>query len=392
MEGKRTSEAQGRVVGSEPAGPAELLRRSLTVAGKPFEHVYLESSFLIGADWPRLSQPITNVTALCNLIGIPVHLPEPVMRECEAHWIRDWGDRCLKEQATWRQLNERLKILGFADVAGLSLPTPEQILDQFRMQVRRTLEATQVKLSPLSPRNLESIFRMAIEYVPPFQRDQEGKGFQDTVNWVSVIDHVRASGLTRAVLIAGDKYFEDAAKWSRNNEHVDITILKSADAFTQAVVDHAAAGVRSNYQEQKTRAAAALERQRALLENAVRDKLDVSSLFVGFVKPTSVTSVDFAPVLPEHVQPPFPSPSSGESAVITFKVPAKAHVIIDRFESPPEPPLRVGEARPGLFGLPLPPSFRREEADVDTTLVGEAQAQFRDGDYTILDVPRIRLG
>ncbi len=61
-----------------------------------FHGIYLETNILLTCRWPVPSILLANLFKLATWWRIPVFLPEPVIQEAEAHWLRKIEDAAFR--------------------------------------------------------------------------------------------------------------------------------------------------------------------------------------------------------------------------------------------------------------------------------------------------------
>src|SRR5882724_12645984 len=88
-----------------------------------FKRLYLETSELVAAGWPRVSADLENVLKTTAAIEVPVLLPAGVQLELENSWSRERGERT---GAVWSKIRSlEAHFSGVRDMKiALDLPDP----------------------------------------------------------------------------------------------------------------------------------------------------------------------------------------------------------------------------------------------------------------------------
>lgn len=180
---------------AEPAPPSD------------FQGIYLDTNVLLrGPQWPLPSILLNNLLRLAEMCGISRFIPEPVLKEAEDHWLRGVQEGILGLSGAARQFERAAKPIEFK--TALEHPTPEILLEQYRNLVDASVKKYRIARTPFTRRTAEEVFGFATKYFVPFASKGEGKGFQDAVILLSVLDHVASSANDKAIFVTMDGGFD----------------------------------------------------------------------------------------------------------------------------------------------------------------------------------------
>lgn len=175
-------------------------------ASPDFQGVYLDTNVLMrGQQWPLPSILLNNFLRLAELCGINRYLPEPVLKEAEEHWLREVKDAITSLSRAVGQLERLAKPVGCEPT--LEHPSVEILLEKYRTLVDAAVKKYDITRTPFTNRTVEEVFGFATKYLLPFGPKGEGKGFQDAVILLSILDHLNTSPTNKAIFITSDKDF-----------------------------------------------------------------------------------------------------------------------------------------------------------------------------------------
>lgn len=134
------------------------------------------------------------------MVGLRVYLPQPVERELEEQFVRDFVTGVDKTRGQLRGLDQHLERIRYrADQ--FEFPTVKEVRDRYRAAAVAIRSGLKLNDSPASERPASLFFEMAITKMPPF--DAQGRGTPNAHICMAVIDHARARGEV-AVLVTGE--------------------------------------------------------------------------------------------------------------------------------------------------------------------------------------------
>ncbi len=171
-----------------------------------FEGIYLDTNVLVAQGWPSPSILLNNVLRYASWWGIQILLPDPVIKEAEDHWLRDVKRGIFEFNGAHKNL-QRLASPIPCEVKGEHTPV-EKLLEEYRVKVAEKIKEYAIIRVPFTKRSLEEIFDFATKYVLPFVFDAKGKGFQDAVILLSILDHLNEFPEAAAIFISADNDFK----------------------------------------------------------------------------------------------------------------------------------------------------------------------------------------
>ncbi len=171
-----------------------------------FHRIYLDTNVLLrGRGWPAPSILLNNLLRLAGLCGIDRFVPEPVLKEAEEHWLRGLKEGASKLLSAKRDLHRSATPI-HCDIT-LEHPPIENLLADYRKKVGDAVKEYGIQRTPFTKRTVEEIFGFATKYLLPFAHNAEGKGFQDAVILLSILDHLNLSPGANAVFVTADTDF-----------------------------------------------------------------------------------------------------------------------------------------------------------------------------------------
>jgi PIN domain len=173
-----------------------------TMPAPDFNAIYFDSNELLANGWPSPSVQLANFLYIGRSWGVVSFIPLPVLEETEAHW-----ERTLETQIA-RLASARKELERLSRPAECNVKTTHASLDKMRVQYYAVREETRrrfrIDTIPYSIQSAEFFFRHATKYVLPFEKDGEGKGFQDAVIVQSVLEHLHSRSGLKAILLTKD--------------------------------------------------------------------------------------------------------------------------------------------------------------------------------------------
>ena len=167
-----------------------------------YNSIYFDSNELLSNGWPDLSVKLSNLLYVGRGWGIQPFIPEAVLDETESHWWRAVEARTSSLDSAKKEI-ERLArpIECYVNIEQTNL---EELRSRYQLYREQTLEDYGIKVVPYPDRRVEFFFQRATRYLMPFEKQGEGKGFQDAVILQSVLEHLQANPELRGVLLTKD--------------------------------------------------------------------------------------------------------------------------------------------------------------------------------------------
>ena len=173
-----------------------------------FNAIYFDSNILIGYRWPATTRPeLHNLLRFASWWNIPTFFPDAVLHEVEAHWRREFEKAASQLKSAARKLS-RATVPAASEVVATYLPAGT-VIERFGQASTEAIAQLGIRRVEFPQRSAQELFRFATTYEKPFSVDGEGKGFQDVVILLSVLDHVRDHDDVRGVLVTDDGDFKN---------------------------------------------------------------------------------------------------------------------------------------------------------------------------------------
>jgi PIN domain len=184
---------------------------SLTTARESFwmirmvSRVYFDTNVLQAAGWPRLSPALKNLFELARTLKVRLFFPQVVKMELEKHWLKKLNEHRSSANSGLRQLRSHLLEVIQVSVPELEPLDEEKVKNDYREFTKALENKWNIETVPLTER-LDVLVEMAVNERPPFAKEGKGKGFQDAVIYLSMLDHL--GGTREAVFLSNDGGFE----------------------------------------------------------------------------------------------------------------------------------------------------------------------------------------
>lgn len=348
-----------------------------------FKRIYFDTSVLVAENWPRLSAKLRSCLELARLFKIRVCLPDVVEQELEARWLR-YYDEAFGEA---KRKIDKLERYVLGNKVEVNIPPRDQILEIYRCQARDAKNANYIESIPLTKAPLEKFVEMAVNRHLPFE--DEGKGFQDAVIYLSILDHLDDATGDNAVFVARDKVYDDAdvAKLAIGR-NLHIKVFESVERLHDALTERLDKTVRKLYEDDWRKAREALEAKRSEIESFISTNLEIPESAFPFIgKVTSIQRVQLGTI--EKVVTPNPlKRKEGEQVEIYFEAQIDLHVTIESYsmDYPKDRMLKVGQqalavSLPGLAEALAALSIR-EQKIVQKVVILEATANYVGNQYS----------
>jgi len=167
-----------------------------------YNAIYFDSNELLANGWPDPSPRLGNFLHVERGWNIRAFIPAPVLDETEAHW-RSAVEHQATQLTTAKKEFERHSRPIVCDVS-VEAPAIEDLRNQYRLCREEILKRFEIGVIPYSNCSIEFFFQRATNYIMPFEKEREGKGFQDAVIMQSVLEHLHSDGELRGLLITKD--------------------------------------------------------------------------------------------------------------------------------------------------------------------------------------------
>jgi hypothetical protein len=201
--------------------------------------VYFDSNILICAGWPFPSTQLLETVRLAQAADLDVCLPDLVLREVTAHWLRDL-------QAARQHLADKVKAFN-RDTFGMSdMALPIRLLKTDELlagYVEHTKKLTDMfRVVPTKDRPASFYTELALRRGGAF--GEKGKGFHDTIILMGILEDMSERNYTHAIIVSKDGGFRlDGVKHLANTAKVVLTVIESLASLEKPVNDELSAKV-----------------------------------------------------------------------------------------------------------------------------------------------------
>jgi hypothetical protein len=198
-----------------------------------FRGIYVDTNILLrGQGWPSPSILLNNLFRLAAWWGIYRFLPEPVLTEAEEHWLRGLKDGVSRLSSATKEL-QRLASPVVCETK-TEHPSVESLREEYGNRVNAAVKDYDIIRTPFTKRTVEETFGLATRYVLPFGDKAEGRGFQDAVILLSILDHLNSFSQAKAIFVTSDGDFK-AVDFKKFLPGFDSTRLRIIDTLDAAV-------------------------------------------------------------------------------------------------------------------------------------------------------------
>lgn len=357
----------------------------------PFTRIYFDTNVLIAANWPKPSAALERLLDLARLVKVGVFLPKAVEDELEVHWNRLFDEKHTKAK---RSVSDLKKHTAQSDAtADDLLPKKDAALATYRKNVKSLKSQWKIETVPLTVRPTDELFRMAICDEPPFQ--ERDVGFQDTVIYLSVVDHlVKESGHVGA-FISQDGIFSDPRVLDHAKATgVSIEVYPNIEAVYKELDNRLEAAMKRAWDQDRKRTEDALTQRLSDIQKFLSENLEISENALGFGGSIlAVRNVEVQRV--RNVQTPFLlDRKENEPVRISFEIELAVALEVARSYIPQTPSrLKVGQEAPRpemrslgeILAVPM-----QEERVLPWLAEAEAAAAPDDKDYRNIQLLSVR--
>jgi len=281
-----------------------------------FHRIYLDTNVLLrGQGWPVPSIVLNNLLRLAELCSIERFLPEPVVKEAEEHWLREVKDGASKLSNAKRELHKSASPIQ-CDIT-LEHPPVEKLLKEYQGMVGDAVRKYRITRIPFTARTVEEVFGFATKYLLPFAHRAEGKGFQDAVILLSVLDHLNSSPEANAIFVTADGDFAgirfDSFMPSFDPKRLRVLDLEMTFDFLSR--HYYEESVIKPYEQEKRNALVAAEALTSQIEGFVESRITVDMMKPGGLGGTVTKLLSLEGVTILSVDTPLPEPNTPRRSV-----------------------------------------------------------------------------
>ena len=180
----------------------------MKVEKPPFGAIYFDSNILLANHWPDPLPELANVLDLARWWGIAPCIPVPVLEEVKCHWLRELRESIRAFRGARGKVAKAAHPIKVdlrdedLDVSGLQAKYDEMNNHAIQRFGIHTVDYTH--------RSTAEMFGHATHYRRPFAAGGQGRGFQDAVILLSIVDNLNDSNELKGILITSDTDFNDA--------------------------------------------------------------------------------------------------------------------------------------------------------------------------------------
>lgn len=229
--------------------------------------LYFDTNILHEAGWPEPSARFLAVLDKAVRVGVCPAMVDLVCRELTEGWIRETVQKMGSLEDKIREFSRR--------VAGLCEVIERPALPSVNQMREHLAKSTEVLMSrfrrvPTSGQPAEYYMNLAMSRGGAFV--EGGKGFNDTVVLVSIVEDMKSTGIEAALLVTGDKGFrKDGMKQVVGDAHLEI--VRSIDEVDEVLDRLITERFREYLEEQKETLIAAVKARQDDLIEFVRQSL-----------------------------------------------------------------------------------------------------------------------
>jgi hypothetical protein len=173
-----------------------------------YNALYFDSNELLANGWPDVSVKLNNLLLVGSWWSVQAFIPMAVLDETEAHWLRMVGTQASRIASAKREF-ERITRPIECEVS-IEHTSLDKLRSRYHVTRDEALTKYGIKLITYPHCSAEFLFQRAIKYSMPFEKEKEGKGFQDALILLSVLEHLQENTALRGVLVTRDVGMEHA--------------------------------------------------------------------------------------------------------------------------------------------------------------------------------------
>lgn len=283
--------------------------------------LYFDSNVLRKWGWPDPSARLLEIIAKGSSVGVSPAMVELVQQELTEGWIRDTfqARRSLVDKI--REYSRRAQGLGET-----AEPPPLPTRDQMREHLAKVTAkfSTLFRAVQTSKQPAEYYMKLAMSRGGAFV--EGGRGFNDTVILVSIVEDMAVQGVDSAILVSEDQGFQnDGIKQVTAGKQLQV--VRSIEQLDKIFDDLLSAKVHAYLRERKEKLIAAVKSQEDELVAFLRQNLSLTTEDFGLVD--QVRKVDFREILSyedAHSAPFIFGQDSREENRLSIDVRIRVHV------------------------------------------------------------------
>jgi hypothetical protein len=304
-----------------------------------FTRLYIETSVLVEAGWPRLSADLENVLKITTFAKI---LPAGVEIELQHRWQRDLEEKISAVKSRIRAVEVHFGGVQRTSVTA-EVPDLAQALDAYLKAVDALKQKYGLSTGRFTTRPVPEIFTMAATRHPPFKPGKEDVGFRDAVIFLSVVDDLTAAKGHVGALVARDDAFHDPRIVEfAAGAGAELQVFRSVKDVFDSLIRDAVAYVKEQWNATTTQVLHTLTSRLAGIEKFIAETLEIPEWnLVSGARVVAVPRIEALAV--RNVRVPNPLDARGlERVRLSFDVQVKFHAKIQRFDLPQAQRVKIG--------------------------------------------------
>ena len=242
-----------------------------------FDNVYLDTQVLAAQGWPRESSEMHIFLFLAQLLGVTVFLPEGVEIERRRQWPGEMKRLIKTLETNWKQLDGSCKVFAemnfsVGSAAPLKIPLEHETTNSYDRLSGDLKQRWGIQTIPLATRDSTELFNLAVNKKAAFE--EHGKGFQDTLIYLSVLDHLQTTSSGRGAFVSEDNiFYSENVRGLTPAGGAEIEPLQNLSAVIERLKERLADDPRRSWDMDVHTAERALEKLAPTLAHHVRYQL-----------------------------------------------------------------------------------------------------------------------
>ncbi len=241
----------------------------------PPQALYFDSNILRKWGWPDPSARLLETLAKAAGINVASGLVDLVRRELTEGWIRDTVRARISLAEKAREYSRRVQ--GLSEVPEVPRLPPIEQMREHLANVTATFAAL-FRIVPTSKQPVEYYMNLAMSRGGAFV--EGGRGFNDTVILVSIVEDMAAHGIASAILVSEDGGYQNEGMKQVTGTKL-LRVIRTLDELDDILDRLISDKVHAYLQEQKERLLAAVKSHETELLAFLRQNLTLSSDELG---------------------------------------------------------------------------------------------------------------
>src|SRR5229473_2653617 len=174
-----------------------------------FDAIYLDTEVLYRNGWPSRSIELRILIELSRMLSLAVLVPEAVEMERQRQWINDVEEEFRALSKAHKAVSKSCNRWNLPEPL-LSNPPDRSFLEDHFLSLSNGLKKDWgIQSAAIAEIPLRNLYEMAIHGRGAFEDGKGGLvGLQDTVIFLSVLQHIKGLNGARGVFVSGDHVFQ----------------------------------------------------------------------------------------------------------------------------------------------------------------------------------------